>query len=158
MSDWIDRPRIEANLLNPALVALILSRSAHSYESEAGRPMPWPMAYIVVPLVLHRPTRRAFPRDTRTHFSVWVSRNPLLRSGFPRRAYALRMFVSEGLRLGLRTGALTMEGASLSGTLSKARPPTGELPELLKTAALLGRWLAHNHQSSSVFVLLGVSP
>lgn len=158
MSDWRTRPRIEATLLNPALVAVILARSAVSYETEAGRPMPWPMAFLIPPLVLHKPTRTVLPRDTRTHLPTWVSRHPLLRAGFSRRAVALRPFVWEGLRLGLRSGTLLLDQGALRGVVPATRIPTGEIGELTRAATLLGRWLARSERPSTAFVLLGVSP
>ena len=64
--------------------------------------MPWPVAFIVAPLVLHAPSREALPSSTRTYLSTWVSRNALIRAGFPKRATELAPFVREGLRFGVR--------------------------------------------------------
>ena len=71
-----------------ALLATLVAHAARAYEREAG-PMSWPLAFLVPPIVLHRPTRDALPRDTRTHLSTWVSREPVLRAGFPARAAAM---------------------------------------------------------------------
>jgi hypothetical protein len=158
MSDWPDRPRVEACFLNPALIAVILARFAAAYEGESGRPAPWPMAFLVPPIVLHKPTRMELPRDTRTHLSTWVTRHPLLRIGFPRRAIAMRRFVGEGLRLGLRTGALNLEGGYLRSAAISNTQQDGDLNELIRSASLLGRWFAHSELPSTPFVLFGVTP
>lgn len=156
MTAWTERPRVEATLLNPALLAVLLAAAAKDYETqEAG--MPWPLAFLVPPLVLHRPTRDALPRNTRTHLSTWIRREPLLRAGFPARAAAMVPLTREGLRFGLRAGVLARDGASLTGRLdTEAR--AGELRQLISRAALVGRWLAKTDQPSTVFALLGVAP
>jgi hypothetical protein len=119
--------------------------------------MPWPLAFLIPPLVLHRPTREALPRDTRTHLSTWIRRQPLLRAGFPDRAAAMVPLTREGIRLGLRAGVLTRDGSTLIGHLDN-EPPEGELRQLARHAALVGRWLAKTDQPSTIFALLGVAP
>src|SRR6266540_2320032 len=114
VSTWTERPRVEATLLNPALLAVLIAAAAKDYETD-GAGMPWPLAFIVPPLVLHRPTRDALPRNTRTHLSTWIRRQPLLRAGFPARAAAMVPLTREGLRFGLRAGVLERPGAALIG-------------------------------------------
>jgi hypothetical protein len=153
---WAERPRIEATLLNPALVAVLLAAAARVYETEAGS-MPWPLAFLVPPLVLHRPTRDVLPRNTRTHLSTWIRRHPLLRAGFPNRAAAMVPITREGIRFGLRAGVLARDGAAFTGHLD-AEPSSGEVRQLVRRAALVGRWIAKTDQPSTVFALLGVAP
>jgi ABC-three component (ABC-3C) system Middle Component 3 len=153
---WPDRSPVRAAYLNPALVAGILAAAARSYESTAQQPMVWPMAFLVGPLVLHRPTRQALPKTTATHLSAWTSRNTLLRAGFPARAKALTPSVREGLRFGLRHGLLTVDGGALHGAPGSTRDK--ELTALLSSARLVGRWLAKTDQPATVFAILGVEP
>jgi hypothetical protein len=63
----------------------------------------------------------------------------------------------EGIRFGLRAGVLTRDGATLIGHLD-GEPPEGELRQLVRRAALVGRWLAKTDQPSTIFALLGVAP
>ena len=156
MTTWAERPRIEATLLNPALLAVLLAAGARDYEAQATR-MPWPLAFLIPPLVLHRPTREALPRDTRTHLSTWIRRHPLLRAGFPDRAVAMAPLTREGIRFGLRAGVLERDGATLIGHLD-TEPSEGELRQLVRRAALVGRWVAKTDQPSTIFALFGVAP
>lgn len=156
MTAWPDRSQVRAAYLNPALVAGVLAAAAHGHESAAQRPMAWPMAFLVGPLVLHRPTRQALPKTTATHLSAWTSRNTLLRAGFPARAKALTPTVQEGLRFGLRHGLLTVDGGTLHGTLGSTKD--NELTALLNTSRLVGRWLAKTDQPATAFAILGVEP
>ncbi len=156
MKRWADRSRVEATLLNPALIALLMSEAAREYERQAD-PMSWPLTFLIPPLVLHRPTRDALPRDTRTHLSTWISREPLLRAGFPERAVAMAPLAREALRFGLRHGVLEVLEGNVRGLPSQT-PPPGDLRVLVSKAGLIGRWLAKTDQPSTIFALLGVGP
>ncbi|MFD6770944.1 three component ABC system middle component [Micromonospora chalcea] len=160
MTAWTDRPPIVAAMLNPALIAVILATAADGYRKESDRALPWPLAFIIVPLVLHRGTRQALPTSTRTHLATWTSRNPLLRTGFPPRAQSLVEPVREGVRFGLAQGVLTIEGDALQG---RTRRPKGfqmpdELTDILRRASFVGRWLAKIDNTATVFAVLGVTP
>jgi ABC-three component (ABC-3C) system Middle Component 3 len=152
---WGDRPRIAAAYLNPALIALVLNASARGYE-RSGEVMIWPMAYLVAPLVLHRPTRQALPGNTRTHLSTWVRREPLLRAGFPHRAASLAPAVSEGIRFGVRHRVLTLQAGQLKARLDSRPTSDSLLTELLSSASLVGRWLSRSKQPATAFALLAV--
>jgi hypothetical protein len=156
MKRWADRSRVEASLLNPALIALLMSEAAREYEGRA-EPMSWALTFLVPPLVLHRPTREALPRDTRTHLSTWIAREPVIRAGFPDRAAAMAPLAREALRFGLRNGVLDASGGTVRGLTSRTDPP-GDLRVLLNKAGLVGRWLARTDQPSTVFALFGVRP
>jgi hypothetical protein len=153
---WQNRPQVSAAYLNPALVAAVLAAAAAGYRAERQRAMVWPLAFVVAPLVLHRSTRQALPRSTATHLASWVSRNAVLRAGLPVRARALVSTVREGLRFGLRYGVLTIESGRLDGTVQRGRDP--ELRQLLRSAQLVGRWLAKVDQPATAFAILGVEP
>jgi hypothetical protein len=156
LNRWADRSRIESTLLNPALLAVIMAEAAREYELHA-RPMSWPLAFLVPPLVLHRPTRDALPRDTRTHLATWISRRPVLRAGFPDRAAAMAPLVREAVRFGLRHGLLSASAGHIRA-VATLRPAAGELHTLIASAGLVGRWLAKSDQPSTVFALFGVRP
>ena len=157
MSDYLLRPRVEANLLNPALIGLTIAYAAAGYTRDQERPMPWPVAFLIPPLVLHRPTRLALPADARTHFASWVSRHSTLMAGFPRRAAVMTEPTREGLRLVLRARRVAFADAAIRA-MSLATPPRGELGQLLRASSLVGRLLARLDQPSTAFALLGVSP
>src|SRR6266496_5522954 len=144
MTAWTDRPPVIAAMLNPALIPAILANAADGYRRESDQALPWTLAFITAPLVLHRGTRHALPTSTRTHLATWTSRNPVIRAGFPARAQGLAEPVREGIRFGLAQGALTVEEDRLAG---RTRRPRGfvipdELADILRKARFVGRWLA----------------
>ena len=157
MRAWTDRPQVEAAMLNPALFAAILSVGARGFEGRAGEPPVWLSGFLIPPLTLHRPTREALPKTVATHLASWVTREPLVRAGFPQLAKQLTPLTMEGLRVGLRAGILTFEDGRLRGTLGTPSAE-GDLRDILRAADLVGRWLTKLDQPSSAFALLGVRP
>lgn len=155
MTAWVDRSPVLAAYLNPALAAMILCEAAQGHQRDHD-PMIWPLAYVVLPFVLHRPTRNALPANTRTHLSTWLSREPILRAGFPYRAVSLSPITSEGLRFGVRHRMLRLEGGYIYNLLNRKMEVDPALTQLLSAARLVGRWLAKSKEPCTVFALLGV--
>jgi hypothetical protein len=156
-----ERPREAVALLNPAFVALLLAHAARQYQEQVDAPMAWPLAFLVLPLVLHEPTRRRLPRAVSTSLLTWVQREPVLRAGLPQRAQALTPTVREGLRFGVRLGALRFEGPALLAARVPGSPPaeaTAELRDCVARARLVGRWFATLGDPATIMLVLGVSP
>lgn len=157
MISWEERPRLLAHLLNPALLALVIGTCATGYERGRHEPMPWVLVFIAAPLVLHGPSRRALPRNTRTHFSTWIGRNPEILAGFPERVHGLAPRVREGLRYGIRNGVISIDNESVHSSLVEPNPQA-RLDDLVRAARLVGRWLAKLDRPSTAYALLGVTP
>ncbi|AKG41392.1 hypothetical protein SXIM_00080 [Streptomyces xiamenensis] len=139
-------------------MAAVTATAARDYErASSGALMPWPMAFVVAPLVLHRPTRRVLPISTRTHLANWVAAHPVLVAGMGARCTSLASPVREGLRFGLRHQMLTIEHGFLKSSIPAKSHPRGELADLIKAASLMGRWTSKS-EPSTVFALLGVRP
>lgn len=160
MTDWSKRPPIVAAMLNPALIAVIIASAADGYRKESERALPWPLSFVIAPLVLHRGTRQALPSTTSAHLATWASRNPVLRAGFPPRAQGLVDPVKEGLRFGLAHSVLSVEGDGLHGRTRRARgfQVPDELAEILRKSSFAGRWMAKIDNVATVFAVLGVAP
>jgi hypothetical protein len=152
---WADRSPVAAAYLNPALAAAILCEAAQGHQRDHGA-MVWPLAYLLLPLVLHRPTREALPGNTRTHLSTWVRREPLLRAGFPYRAASLAPTTSEGLRFAIRHEMLRIDAGYKDSNVTHKPVDDPALNQLLSAARLVGRWFARSKEPSTVFALLGV--
>lgn len=156
----VHQDRVAATMLNPALVSAILANAAGGYSRDTKEEMPWPLSFIIAPLVLHRSTRENLPRTIRTHLTTWVSDHPTLRAGFPLRAYSLVEPVRAGLRYDLRYGILRPTAGKLQGSIRAPRAftPSGELDEMLKKSLFVGRWLSRSEATATVFAVLGVKP
>lgn len=121
--------------------------------------MPLPLAFLVAPLVLHRETREQLPTRINSHLSKWVMNNPVLAAGFGSRARVLVEPVREGLRFGLRTGALDLQGEGLTGSLrSKRIPAVGDIEVVYRKSTFVGRWFSQLDTPTTAYALLGVTP
>jgi len=160
---WTERSRTQAAMLNPALFATLTASAALRYQETSNRTMPWVFAFIVAPLVLHRDTRNSLPRTIRANLNTWVADHPVEHAGFAQRAVALRDYVQEGLRFGLRTDvlAVTDEGG-LIGNLATGRGHTlaadSDAQHIVARAGFVGRWMSKIDQPATVFAVLGVAP
>lgn len=147
-----------AELLNPALLTAIIASAALEYERKAEEPMPFALAFVTAPLVLHPATRDALPTRVDSHLTRWAIENPAIVEGFGARALALVTPVREGLRLGLRTGALSLQDGGLTGDMRGRPEKLGDVSVLISRAGFTGRWFTQNDSPATVFALLGVEP
>lgn len=146
-------------MLNPALLATVTAAAAIEYERADGEPMPWPLAFLVAPLVVHRGTRDALPRNTRTHLGNWVAQNPVIHAGIAPRAQSLAEPVREGLRFGLAHSMLSVdEQGRLTGALADGPKVSADVDRMIAKAGLVGKWLAKIDQPATAFAVLGVAP
>lgn len=153
---WSPNKSLSADMLNPALLAVLLREATGGYVEGRG-PMAWPLAFAAAPLVLHGPTRRALPKRASQHLSTWAQGHTELVAGLPARARSLAPPVRAGLRTGLRTGLLALDDGGLVPGAALGRG-NGALLELQRAAALVGRWLGRSGEPSTVFALLGLRP
>jgi hypothetical protein len=161
--DWDQRPVEVANLLNPAFCAILLSDAASGYQTEDEGGMPYPLAFLVLPLVLHQRTRDALPKTVRTRMHVWLQDRPELRVGFAARVRSLVPYTKEALQFAMRSDVVRI---SASGTLIAGAATIGESswssdsePRACRQRSqLLGRLLARAGDASTIYVMWGIRP
>jgi len=143
------RPVEELALFNPAFLALVLRRAAEEHESRSsGAAMPTALSYLVAPLALHGPTRRALPANVRSQMGEWIRLHPEASLGLGERARALRPLVSDALRLGLRHGVLVAGGPGLRASRLGRRPRgMARTEESMSASRRLGFWAAGSPSS-----------
>ncbi|MER5358382.1 three component ABC system middle component [Streptomyces sp. NPDC002785] len=147
-------------LLNTAFGAYLLATSVHAATKKAGRPLPWPSAFLVLPFVLPADTRKDLPTQAVHSMSAWLTEHPQHQAVFAHRATALADYTRASLRTAVRHHALTVTGAGLR-TPRTPKPasaaPSEEVADCARRAGLVGRWLAVADPSLA-FNLLGVRP
>lgn len=160
LANWDNRSWVTANMINPAFVATALVATANMYENQSGDAMPWELAFLATPMALHRDTREALPSRIDSYASKWVTENSILLASLPKRVASMRPYTREGLRYGLRSGALEIVGNRLRGhstwKLNKNRDI--ELTYIIQRAAFLGRWFAAAGSPATLYALFGVTP
>src|SRR5262245_31843235 len=110
MQSWERRPIEEANLLNPAFCSLLIARSVEGYVETADRGLPFPISFIVLPILLHQDTRRSLPRSVATTMLGWIETNQTQLVGFADRVRRVRPYTQEALHFGLLHSVLALNG------------------------------------------------
>lgn len=161
MRAWDRRPSEVANLLNPPFCATLLGWAARGFATDREGGLPWLFAFLIVPLILHKPTRRLAPKTKVSKFQTWVQSNPSVLVGFAERARQVVPHVRETIVFGLASGLLTcnQSGNLLPGPTLPKKDPTGtseEVQDCFLKARALGAVLAKAGEEHTVFALLGV--
>jgi hypothetical protein len=161
MRTWRERPTEVANLFNPAFSARLLGHAARGFAGVRNAGLPWLFAFLVVPLVLHKPTRDVAPKTKAAKFQTWAEKNPAILIGFADRARNMVPHVREGIIFGISSGLLEWrEDASLrSGSALRNNGPqidSDEVKDCLRKARTMGSVLANAGAEHTAFALLGV--
>jgi len=163
MLPWDERPTEVANLLNPAFLAVLIRDAVKEYQKEGGDPMSYSLPFIILPIVLHRPTRERLPSTTRTAMHTWLEKTPEVRIGFTSRAQRLSSFVREAILFGLQRDIYQIDD---SGDLADTNSRLGTLPgpktadhkQCRKQAKFLGRWFAKLSDPETIYTMWGGRP
>src|SRR6218665_1995664 len=94
---WADRPTELANLFNPAFAGELLHRAVVAYCGRIELPMPFALAFLVLPLSIHAPTRNRLPRRADAAFASWIADHREDIPGISERARELRPITREAL-------------------------------------------------------------
>ena len=161
---WQVESREEAYLFNPAFLSVLLVCAAYGYRRAVERDLPFPLAFLVSPLVLHQGTRQAFPRSTTTSLAAWLEAHPDLLVGFADRARAFVPHTRQAMLFGGLHGALVfsssgdISSASMRGVQNLIAESTSEVQDCIRRATFVGKWFAQSGSPETVMVLWWVSP
>jgi len=155
------RPVEEEALFNPALLSVLLHHAAgeHARRSE-GRALPTILVYLIVPLALHGPTRRALPANVTAQMGEWIRAHPEALAGLHARAQSLRPHVSSAVSFALTHDVLRAgpEGVRAGSLQRRPRgmPRSAEVDECVAKAGFLGRWFSEQGDPLTTLALWGL--
>ena len=151
-----------STLLNPALIALLLSRAAAAHVRETGRGLPYVYSPIVVTISLYPEARQTLSMNVTTKFTSWVVRSVALQPLLQSRIIDMEPLVNEGFLFGLSHNVLRLEGGNVhpgsKGPTAAITSSSSDMQEAQRAAAYLGRWLARAGSPSTVCAMLGITP
>lgn len=162
LNKWQERPQEIAYLLNPAFCGRLLYATIEKYCKARVSGFPFPLVYLVLPLVLHAETRKAI--NSRTYLTVWAQKNRVLLLDFPNRCRDFVEITNEALEYMLQADylALTDEGTLKSYKMLSASNKNlcddDEVKECLRKAQHIARWFSQVGKTENVYVTLGVLP
>lgn len=161
---WTERPPEEARIFNPAFCGELIGRTVCEYHRTRQAALSIAIAFLVIPIALHRPTREALPGRANTAFAGWVAENAALLAELPERARRLRPVSREALLFALRHQLLALEdGGFVTGEKpvrlnARLAVTTDEVNAARGAAGLLGRWFAGQGTQTSILQGMGVPP
>ncbi len=165
MKTWSLRPKEEAYLLNPSFCCVILTAAIVGYTMEKKEGLPFPLAFMVLPIVLHKPTRDALPPNIRTSMAAWLQDNSSARVLFYERLVSLKPHTREAIQFGMSFERIVPgSGGGLGTPLTETdinqaiRELTGEVRECTMRARFLGKWFAAAGAAHIVMAFWGVRP
>ena len=173
MREWANRPPEIAALLNPAFCGFLVSAGLEEYTEKINEGAPYAFPFVMLPLILHKPTRQIFPRTSRTTFSAWITNadTAIIKIGFVERAKNMVPYVKEALAFAMQhdsiyvteAGRLKVSNSPRKSFLKfalKSFPsdPTLEVCECVRAALMCGKWLSMVGDFKTVMALLGVKP
>lgn len=162
---WEDRPPEVASLLNPAFSGLLCYAAVEDYRSIDATGMPFSISFLVLPLLLHEPTRQSLPSQIRSPLLSWAAANPAVRVGLSERiresadlTREALTFMIAGEALIVSTGGVLLPGRVAPRRTAAKTTPNLDIRERFLQAATLGRLLARAGTSATVFATLGLTP
>jgi hypothetical protein len=165
MKAWSERPTEVANNFNPAFCGWLLREAAEGYCSVTPAGLPFPLIFLVLPVLLYRPTRETLPRSPATALHPWLREHPEARVGFAERAEQLATIAREAVLLLSAHALITLtdDGALiLSGKMGRGKTPILTASEEVKAcvgkAKMVGAWFAGAGDVVTVFQMWGVRP
>lgn len=154
----------EVALFNPAFLTRLLHAAASDYAGYGQRWMPAHLGFLLVPLVLHKPTREDLPGLASAQMQKWIREHPRHLVHLEARVVSMRAFVGLAMGFGLRRGVL-VSADGLLGPGSVKRRPAGyaeaesdEVRDCVRVAHFLGRWFARQPDSATLLAMWGLRP
>lgn len=164
MTVWASRPREAAFLLNPGYCAAVLRLASDGYAKQDSAGMPFALAFLVLPTVLHGPTRNELPRSHRTSLAAWLEEHTILRVSAATRIQALVSVTQESILFGANHGLYSVASARITPATRRLKIPsavrgaTSETADVFKRAPWVGAWFAKAGSPATVLALWGVKP
>jgi hypothetical protein len=162
VKSWGNRATEIAYLLNPAFCGRIIYHAIKTYEQETKRPMPFPLVYLILPLVLHRKTRERI--KSVTQMQVWIQRNPDVLIGFTDRTKNMVQITNEAVEFLMQSGIIVLtnnaelELAQLFKSLSASKYINDEIKECINKSSSVAKWFAKAGTVETIYISWGVRP
>lgn len=166
MQTWQKRAVEEANLFNPAFCAVLLAKTAEEFTKKTQQPMPFPLVFLILPVVLHRATRDALPGSTVSALLTWVQDHRDQLVNFSGRVQSLQAITREAILFGVQqetlavadSGDIAVGARRQSATEKRTGLFTDEARDCVDRAGFLGRWFAAAGTPATIYSAWGIAP
>jgi Family of unknown function (DUF6521) len=160
--DWQARPFEERNLFNPAFCGLVIAAAIREYQKRAGKPMPYSLALLVLPLCLHQASRDAILNNSRSSVLRVFALRPDLLVDFAPRAQSLVQHALEAFALLASKGCITVHDNGginlLPRKVATQRLSTNDAEMCRSAATILARDFAQINDRVTIYTSLSIRP
>jgi hypothetical protein len=153
-----------AALFNPAFCGVVLYSAIDGFTGQKRQGMHYALSFLVLPLVLHSPTRELMPKTIATPFHTWVNGNSILRIGLAERVRAATPLTRESIMFMISRQCVILEGERLSPGSKKPKMSSARIAKVddvrwaVQAAAMLGRLLAGAGTVATIYASVGITP
>lgn len=161
LPEWDNRPITVAHLLNPAFCGEIIRRFVHEYQKiKTDNGLPFQLAFLVLPMVLHEGVRTNLPQKSNKNFITWIEENQNIKMLLPNLIRNTIPYTKESIMFLMMYEVLGINdlGEFVIIEMPKAIKTINGVAEYYKKAELVGKWLANSGNSQSIFLNLGIKP
>lgn len=162
MKRWDQRPFEIRNLFNPAFCGLVLFRALHGYEEKDARGMPFSLSLLVLPLCLHKDSRKVIASSPRSYLLKTTEKNQQIMVGFADRVTQMLPYAFEGFGLLMERGCIAIaDDGRIQTVTDKVRKTvngTDETVSCQKVARIVGREFARIADRATVYTTFGIRP
>ncbi len=162
MRKWSERTEEVRNLMNPAFCGRILFSAVAEYKRKTKHALPFPLVFLILPLVLPRRIREKV--NSKTKLINWTQKNQELIYNFDQIARDLVEITKEALEFMLQTGYLKITDSGeidynhVAEKISKTKYTDIEVKNCLLTAESVARWFSSTNKVEMIYFCFGVRP
>jgi hypothetical protein len=120
------------------------------------------LSFLLLPIILHKPTRDLLPQNSRQDFADWIESHPQILSGYAQRVTDFIPYTREALIFGIQKNVISINKSgylSINHTFDMSNSDwiSSSTPVLCgEKSRLIGRWFAQMGTSSAICRLLGI--
>ncbi|PWK26990.1 hypothetical protein LV89_01802 [Arcicella aurantiaca] len=160
LPNWDERSNTIAHLLNPAFCGEVIRRCMFAYQKEQKTAMPFQLAFLILPIVLHKENRERLPKTSGKNFISWIEENQIIKKDLPNIIKNINSFTKESIMFLMMYKIIIINESGNFEAIAKGKILSyeNEVVECYKKAELLGKLLAKAGNSQFIFVNLGIKP
>jgi hypothetical protein len=165
MKPWTERTREEAHLLNPAFCCVNITSVCAGYQELRDQPLPFALAFMILPIILHKKTRESLPNTISTSMPTWLYRHADAKIGFYERVMALQPHTRDAIRYGLNFRWIAIDDTggikciAPNSLINRSRRSlNGDAFDCISHTRFLGKWLGNTASTETTMTLWGIRP
>ena len=151
-------------LLNPAFLATLIGHAATGYTEYEDHGLPFALAFIVPPLVLHKDTRDVLPKVITSKLPDWAHKSSAELAFLPDHARELQPSVRSAILLGVHFDIIRFDDEARMRASSQFNPKSvqndlkksDEIEEIMRKSHFIGRWLSVSGNQPTILSILGI--